>query len=178
MKTTKKVLTGVLMLAVMCVMLFSTSAFAKTTSVKKQKFTTKVSTVEKKVAKVKKGTVTLKMKGGMGFVKFKAPKTAKYSFTLSNLKAGDYNNGFITGYKITSWGSLSTSGVKFSTKGGKTDTLWIGTQASWDLRSDKTVNTGSIIPKRTGKIKLNKGETLYMYLYFGGETATVKMAVK
>ena len=185
MKTKKKALLGILMLALMCMMLFPTSAFAKTKTVKNQKFVTKLSTINKKAATVKKGTVTLKMKSQEGYIKFKAPKTKTYKFAFSNLKiltpgSDQIVHGHASGYMISPYNGKNVTSMysrPFSTKGGKNDTLFVTTNYCWGLDPGKEVNENTSLPARTGKIRLKKGETLYFYLYFTSKNCSLKLKI-
>jgi len=90
-----------------------------------------------------------------GYMKFTAPTTKTYSFTISNVRSntGRYACGFGYVMRYSGYGD-SIGQVPVSTKGGSNTTMWFASRKS----------SGGFIPKRTGKITLNQGETVYLYL--------------
>jgi hypothetical protein len=125
----------------------------------------------KKPATLKKGKSTLKLGdykegsyvGYHGYVKFKAPKTKNYTLTFSNLQDPNSESGsgyvqtFITDKKF----KKGVTYKKVSTQGGKNTNLNIGEKES--LTDQKKT---SFLTSRYGKLKLKKGETLYLFVSF------------
>lgn len=179
MKTKKTFLTTLFMtlfLAVLILGVRPVTAEAKTVKVKKQKYTTEFATIKKKAKAVKKGTTTLKV-SPYGYIKFKAPSTKKYTFTFSGQKSNKdpFNNGYayILLPKEQSNGSIYMEQQKFSTTGGKATTAWF--HSAKYASTDKT--TGAFLAKRSCKLKLKKGTTYYLYLYFA-TNGSVKLKIK
>ena len=131
---------------------------------------TLTASVKKKAFRVKTGKTTCKLttKGysTSGYVSFKVPKSKKYKITFSRLtypKNGYGNNGFAYICRpVDSYGSIHLDQLTFSTTGGKTQTAYFGSASFADGKS--TAN--SYLASRTCSLKLKKGETIYMYLYF------------
>ncbi len=127
----------------------------------------------KKAAKVtlKKGTYNIRINKSTGsiyrgYAAFTAPSTKTYSFIISNVKAANKSQmmGWISGSKQDADGGLSE--CYFSTKGGKTTEL---------READKKYDfSPSNLKNRTGKLKLQKGETLYLYFSFTGGSVSPK----
>ena len=161
MGTMKRVLSLVLAFLIVFTLSSPVNASAKTKSIslKKASFTTSGSVAASKAKTVKKGTykVTLKKKNGSfcGYMKFTAPTTKTYSFTISNVRSntGHYACGFGYVMRYSGYGD-SIGQVPVSTKGGSSTPMWFASRKS----------SGGFIPKRTGKITLNQGETVYLYL--------------
>ena len=148
---------------------------ASSKSVSKQTFTTKSATVHKKAVTIKKGTTKLTYKAGVGYVKFKAKKTKTYSFTVSSVKSKKFSSAtYVSFYTKSAYKSKSLASKKVSTKGGKNNTLW--------LSCNGYSHSGKLIYRplatRTGKVKLKKGQWIYLYLgnESGGKT-TLTMKV-
>lgn len=137
------------------------SAATTTKTVKKQKFTTELKVAKKKAAVVKKGTTKLKVKQ-QGYVVFKAPKTKTYYLKFSNPKAtGGLISMFIETQQPYENKYLWLADV--TTKGGKSDVLWLADKANVNKSDKKATNWR--LSSRTAKIKLKKGEAIYAYLY-------------
>ncbi len=173
---TRRVLAVFLMLVMlMGTMSVSTFAATQTKSVKKQTFSTRTNTIKKKAATVKKGTTKLVIKKGEGYVKFKAPKTKYYKFTFSNFKSKKFSsNGFIYIQKPDKYSPEYSWQENVKTKGGKSTTLWMSVNGY--KHSGKLLYRP--LAKRTGKIKLKKGETVYIYFYFSSSKHTGKVSIK
>lgn len=149
-------------------------AAAKKT-VKKQGFTTSLAKVKKKAAKVKRGTTSLTIKKGKGWLKFKAPKTKTYTFTFSDVKSAEFSsNAFVGVYKVAKYSSSSVASVKVKTKGGKSNTLWL----SCNGYAHANEMLERPIAKRSGKIKLAKGEWVYLYFYNNDVKTTANLTIK
>ncbi len=161
MGTMKRVLSLVLAFLIVFTLSSPVNASAKTKSItlKNAKFTTSGTVAAKKAKTVKKGTykVTLKRKGYdyHGYMKFTAPKTKTYSFTISNVtpNGGRYACGYGYVMRYSGYGD-SIGQVPVSTKGGKQSAMYFASRRS----------SGGFITNRTGKITLNQGETVYLYL--------------
>ena len=136
------------------------SAAATTKTVKKQSFTTELKVAKKKAITVKKGTTKLKVKK-TGYVVFKAPKTKTYYLKYSNVKAkASMVALFVMMQKPAEGKYLWTTNV--TTKGGKTDSLMLTDKAHVSKTAKEAKNW--YLASRTAKIKMKKGEKLYMYL--------------
>lgn len=145
--------------------------------------TTKAST--RATAKtVKKGTTTVKVKKYGSYTKFKAPKTKTYKFTFSSVKAlkkgkTSIFNGHVTFYKGS---PTSYKNLQVKTAGGKTYTLYLCTKAYRNVNTrygSSTVSAYTPLPKRTAKVKLTKGTTVYFqsgFMISGG--ASYKLKIK
>lgn len=186
----KKALKRSLVITLVAVLLIGTFAVtadaAMKRTVKLKTFTTTSRVVNKAASKVKKGTTTLVFPKSEGFLKFVAPATKTYSFTFSNLKDKKDTYGFVKFLKkkkhipgqSDDFNDLKI--LDIATKGGKDECLYI---ASTGLPED---NTGPVISrylhKRTGKIKLRKGEVLY--IFYSGRAGvklrknTMKLVIK
>ena len=167
----KKILSRLMIVMVMTVMMTSmipVIASAKTIQLKPQEFVTKTKTANKKGRVVKKGTTTLVMpSNGRGYLKFKATKKKKYTFTLSGLRSSrSYSNGYFYVMRTYGRGGKYISMDKLSTQGGKVSALYISTEDHTysDLKY-------AFLTSRYGKIKLRKNETVYLYFNFSaGDT--------
>ena len=137
------------------------SAAATTKTVKKADFTTSLKVAKKKAATVKKGTTKLKGKKS-GYIVFKAPKTKTYYLKFSNAKAkGGLLSMFVEMQQPFDGEYVFLADVY--TKGGKTDVLWLADKAHVDKKASKAKDWR--LASRTAKIKMKKGEKLYMYMY-------------
>ncbi len=151
----------------------------KTINVKSHSEEYIASRAKKYASTVKKGTYTLKFKKApgsyyRGYLKFTAPKKGTYSFTLSNLKTS--NKKQVSGWMAcckSEYGSLYYANLK--TKGGTFDQLFV---------NDRKIRImPNYLTSRTGKLKLKKNETVYLYFQFigttgCGKTMTTKFVVK
>lgn len=129
-----------------------------------QKFTTKAWVAQRKAKPMKSGKKTFKVgKSGCGFVKFTAPRNAKYTFTVSGLKRNKKRSlpGKHYWFRILTVNpanpnSLLLNNVK--TNGGKTVNMYFW----W-----KSIHKGSMkyryLKKRYAKLHLNAGETAYIF---------------
>ena len=155
--------------------LTSTQAFAATKTVKNLPKTTRISVAIKKATKVKKGTTTLKFKKGSGFgvLKFKAPKTKTYTFTLSNLtSSADYTFGAVEVGK-TSGTTLKSTKVKIVGV-GKRPAVPVESASVVDLCKAKGLTsyttsdgiTYKYLSKTSFRIKLKKGQTIVLVSQF------------
>lgn len=173
-----KILAVFMALAVAIAFVPSLAYATSSKTVGKTGFTTTVKTIEKKAKTVKKGTTKLTYSKGQGYIQFKAPKTATYSFTFSKVKATKKtaNNAFVEFQKKDSSSPKYAFLTDVKTKGGKTDTLWLSVNGA-KFSGGYYTALDKPIASRTGKIKLKKGEKLYLYFYnsTGKTTTTLKI---
>ena len=115
---------------------------------------------------VKKGSYTfvMKEKDGdcQGFAKFVAPKTKTYTFTVSKANSLGYVAGKMKDKRVDNYLNY----VDFKTKGPKKSEL--------DVCDS---NFDNYLKKRTGKIKLKKGQVLYLEFSFSGSVKKAKVNV-
>ena len=132
---------------------------AKTVKVKKAGFTTYRAVADAAARPVGRGTTKVKMPNGGGYLKFTAPVTGAYRFTVSNVTSGRYCCGYFN--LMTASGLYGTSIFQRSvpTKGGPSTGLYVAS------RSRK----GSMfLTSRTGTLPLLQGQTVYIYFHFTG----------
>ena len=175
----KKIIRRCFVLMLVAVMLtgamsVSTFAAAKKT-VKKQTFDTKTKTIEKKATKVKRGTTNLTISKGEGYIKFVAPKTKTYSITFSNVKTKNGGSAFVEIQTRDADSPSYSFMTKVKTKGGKSNALWLSVNGTKFTERDVLERP---LAKRTGKIKLKKGQPVYMYFYSGTKKTTAKLVIK
>lgn len=121
----------------------------------------------------------LTFKKGEGYVRFKAPKTKTYSFTFSNVK--DKNRGvcaFVMVQKFLPKTKYSPAYLRLAqvkTAGGKSNTLWLSVNG---YKATGYKGTSKRLASRTGKIKLKKGEVIYLYFYNNSAKTTAKLNIK
>ena len=181
MKNIRKFLASVLLALTLCLVVsnFSTiEAQAATKSVKKISYSsTLTSKIKNNATVVKRGTTKLKL-GHQGYLRFKAPATKTYSFKFSGQtsSSGNTNNGYayIMNPVYSSYSKKYTlERLQFSTTGGKATTAWYHTKAYAD--TEKT--TSAFLASRTCKLKLKKGQTVYLYMYFANN-GTINLTIK
>ena len=177
----KKTLKRSLVMILATVLLIGTFAVtadaAAKKTVKKLSYNAEMSTIKKKATAVKKGTTNLTYTKGQGFIKFTAPSKKTYSFTFSNLKAKGETSAYVVfQVKDKDYPKFLIDAV-VSTKGGKTDALWLASTGSPESKKGKVVDR--FLHKRTGKIKLKKGETVYIYFESAvNKKNTMKLVIK
>ncbi|MBR4760734.1 MAG: hypothetical protein IK078_11400 [Lachnospiraceae bacterium] len=147
-----------MLLGIMMVM----PVFAKTKTVKPKNMYIKAgvadSTIIKKAAAVKTGTTKVVLPSKQACVlKFTAPKSKTYTFTFSGLTpSSNYplSLGFFSFLTRVSPGvnTLKINTVK--TQGGSEQILKYGSKSGYE----------GYLTSRYGKIKLNKGETAFVYV--------------
>ena len=175
MKKLTKVL-SLMLVAALVLGTFAVPASAATKkTVKKQTFTTKTSTIQQKAATVQKGTTKLTIKKGQGYIKFVAPKSKKYSFTFSKLKSKNGVSAFIECQTKSKSNSSYSFFQEVKTKGGKTNTLWMSVNGYKD-RNHKGVD--KCLATRTATVKLSKGQAIFFYFYNGSEKTTCNLKIK
>ena len=154
--------------------LFTPAAFAAVkTTAKKCVHTESLKKVKKNAAAVKKGTTDLTVRMGEGYLKFTAPSTKTYQFTFSDMTGKYTMEGYVQFYKKASNNSVQTFNV--STAGGKTDTLWLAINGI-EHQGGKLKNRP--LQTRTGKVKLKKGQVIYMYYQATPAHSTAKLVIK
>lgn len=162
-KTMKRILAACFTLA-MITLVFAVPASAKTIKPKETKFLTSYNDAYKISTAVKQG-VTYKVKMAYKracFLRFKVPKTKTYTFKCYNItgKNSDIFGYFYVMRKYSSTANSITM-TKVKTQGGNASTLWISKKGS-----NKVTET-SYLKSRYGKVKLNKGEVVFIYIYSG-----------
>ena len=126
----------------------------------------------KKAWAVKLGTSKVILcKNSSGMTKFVAPSTGTYVFKISNVSApGKKLNGFVSFYTAGSY----LKDLKGRTQGGTEDTLRVANSAflsSWNKNNNYQKDTPAnerYLSYRTMKVKLTKGQKVYMYGFFAG----------
>ena len=170
-------LTLVMVISMVLVGMTPVAASAKTIKLKPREFTTKTRVAQKKSKVVKKGTTTLTISRSEGYIKFTAPKTKTYNFTFSDFKVKGTSLSFIYAYKKNKNDPTSLKHVMVSTKGGKTDVLRIASTKNEETASGRLADR--YLHKRSVKMKLKKGETVYFYFYGAlAKKSTVKLNIK
>ena len=165
---------ALLLTMIMVLTLTSVPAFAKTKTIKMKgaAYTSRTADMSRSAKTVKKGTYILKTsKKKGGFLKFTATKTKTYTFTISHYST---NKSYCNGYWYIMTQSKYSPDYYYSTEvktqGGKTSSLYICSKSN---TSGKKVHR--FLKSRYGKIKLQKGQTVYIYLYYTGGNAKLKI---
>ena len=157
-------LIAVLALAMLAACVSPVSASAGTVHLKPMAFITSRKKVNRKAVRVKKGTHTIVIPaGGTGYVKFKAPRKKKYTFTVSYDEAasGKFSHGEFYILKNNTHDESSVTMVKVGTQGGKYAMLYVATE---DRLYDQ--EKYSLLTSRFGQLKLKKKETVYVFFSF------------
>ncbi|MGI6590917.1 MAG: hypothetical protein ACOX1O_04810 [Eggerthellaceae bacterium] len=175
--------TAVVLAAVVLAAMIGLVALSMPSQAEAKTVTTKATTMA--AAKtIKKGTTTVKAKANTSYVKFKAKKTKKYTFTVSSLnaltKAGKKRNFFNGNISLYTGSPSMHKNLKVKTKGGKAYSLYLCTKNYYKTSSkyNKKVSAYTHLPKRSFTVKLKKGTTLYMSSWFtvrGGASYKVKI---
>ena len=153
-------LTLVMVITMMLVGMTPVMASAKTVKLKAAGFTTSTATADRVAKPVGKGKMTVKVpKKGSGYLKFTAPANKIYSFTFSNIKSSRYDCGHIN--LMTKYGTNNSSITtnKINTNGGQSYSLYVATK-----NSKYGSKVYRYLKKRTGKIYLQKGQSVYIYI--------------
>ena len=112
------------------------------------------------------------IQGTKGFVKFVPTKTKTWTFTFTGLApaVSSASDVFVAYAYILGQHSSSTITFKpVATQGGSSTAIWFGTKAYYTRIVEGTVvNTGSCLYKRTAKVRLTKGEPVYLYMNISG----------
>ena len=167
----------VIMALVVALAFMPLPAQAASKSVSKQTFSTKVETVHKKAATVKKGTTKLTYKKGVGYIKFKAPATKTYTFKFTSVKSKKFSSAtYVSMYTPSKFKPGILAVKKMKTKGGKYNTLWLAANG-YKHSGGKLLYRP--LATRTGKVKLKEGQWVYLYMgnESGGKT-TAKLTIK
>ena len=179
MKSISRHLTALVFILCLVPFLFQAQAVtaqAKTITVQKQRYTTSKATANKKAKTVSTGTYKVKADGS-GYLKFKAPKAGKYSFTFSNIKVQGMSTAVI--YLMTASGS-KIKARSLKTEGGTYTSLHLQDKKSEALYTDVSPLNERCLTKRTGTLSLKKGQTVFISLnYWGGlGYTTITMKIK
>ena len=178
-KSMKKVISILLMVVILASAAISDATAIEVQAAKKVK-TTVTENKYKKSPKVKTGTTTVTSKKRC-FVKFKAPKTKTYTFTVSNVYNADDKSDPICGdfsiYKLEYGKIFNSQTVK--TQGGKVCNANVASSTYLKDEDQSGVSSkNKYRPSRYAKIKLNKGETVYVRAFFTCDKCTYTLKVK
>jgi hypothetical protein len=145
-------------------------------------------TAFRKAPAVKTGKNKVKIRKSASYVKFKAKKTKTYTFTFSNVnalrkadRARNSVNGFV--YLGRDTGYSTPMPQKVATNYGKISNLQLASAnfyKTWK-RYQKKKKPENYLTKRYAKIKLKKGQTVYIYHFFAGvkdSQASYKLTIK
>lgn len=110
------------------------------------------------------------------WVKFVAPKAGKYAFTFSNFTnrdksqndIGNSNSYLISKVKSKYSNTVYNENLTFSTKGGKTSTIWLCTKYSYNSHKPAKISSSTFLPSRTCTVSLKKGQVVYYKNHFAG----------
>ena len=142
---------------------------ATTIKPKSWKYTTSVKNVKAKT--VTTGTYTVKVTGSE-YLKFTPSATRTYEFTFSTVKTKfSYALGSVVFQKAD---GKELKNISVKTDGGKTDMLNIATRND---AVDEDEPAELYLKKRSAKMKITKGEPLYIYFNFVGADS-VNMKIK
>ncbi len=135
--------------------------------------------IEKSPA-VKRGTTLVKPgKSRTSYVKFTAPKTKTYTFTFSPVFTAKQQKDYVLGYfQICSvtYDRLHTLDLK--TNGGTYYSLNVANKMYADATKTSTPKSQRYLTKRSTKIKIKKGESVYISRYFEMNEKPVKVNYK
>ncbi|MBP3873592.1 MAG: hypothetical protein J6E32_07725 [Lachnospiraceae bacterium] len=172
----KKIVRKLIIMAAIAVTLAglsAVSASAKTVKLKGAAFTTSTAAADIVATPVGTGTMTVKVpKKTSGYLRFTAPATKAYSFTVSNIKAGRFCCGYF--YVMTMYGTNNSyiGQEKIATQGGEATGLFVSTKKS------KGGSAATRYRKsRTGTIALQAGQTVYIYFSMTRK-CTLKFKIK
>ena len=172
----KKIVRKLIIMAAIAVTLAglsAVSASAKTVKLKGAAFTTSTAAADIVATPVGTGTMTVKVpKKTSGYLRFTAPATKAYSFTVSNIKAGRFCCGYF--YVMTMYGTNNSyiGQEKIATQGGEATGLMVATKKS------KVGNAENrFLKSRTGTIALQAGQTVYIYFSMTRK-CTLKFKIK
>ena len=166
----KKVLSKIVLIVAVAMMFSGMStvmASAKTVKVTSAGFVTSKAAAESTAKRVGTGTVNVripkKKSTYSGYLKFTAPATKKYNFTVSNVKGGSYSSGFFYIMTTAEYSDQSIRMTDVATKGGVSHVLWVTSRETKSSRKSKLVDR--YLKSRTGSIVLQKGQTVYLYFF-------------
>lgn len=148
----------------------------------------------KKAPAIKVGTTTVtarpykgsnnktKTKTAVSWAKFTAPKAGTYQITFSNYSKKGNSNAIFFGCVTMMTGKSTYAGAKYpqsylkvKTKGGKTNTIYLCSSASYTDYGSTSQYTS--LPSRTATVKLKKGQVVY-FDFNNSSTATCKVKIK
>ncbi len=137
---------------------------------------------ENKAPKIKKkGTYNINDKTNNGYIRFVAPKTGTYTITVYNVRdwkkktTTSHNLGQYYVYKKNrNW--LERQELK--TNYGKSNVFWIGTKYTQRFKDTSKKTVDGYLYSRYVKIKLKKGETIYMNSYWTGGKHQYTLKIK
>lgn len=109
------------------------------------------------------------------WVKFKAPKTGTYQFTISNYAVKGNKKQSVFGSILLMTGKTPKTLLNVKTKGGKYYALYMCSAAAENVSGQ--VKTTTFIKKRTGAVKLKKGQIVYLE-FVNRETVNFKLNIK
>lgn len=171
----KRRLTLLILITVFIFSSLSVAAAAKKT-VKIQGFTTNVRTLNKNAVTVKAGTTALTFAKGHGYIKFTAPKSKTYKFVFLNVKSKDSSRcAYASAQKAQVYNRNYASKCNLRLASGVSNTMWLSANGY------KFSNYSGIekpVAKRTGSVKLEKGETIYFFFNNGKKKTTVTFIAK
>lgn len=177
----KKGLWGYLVVActaLALVLAIATPAYAvKRATLKNASYTTIRARATKNATMVTSGTYRLTIASGKGYAKLTAPATRTYTFVVSDVKNGGYSLGYW--YIMTSHRYKSQTYIgqeKVPTNGGKSTVLRMAINGRRD-RSGSSV-AERYLASRYGKIRLKKGETIFLYFNFFGKNTRATLKIK
>ena len=165
------------MLAVVMALVPAAAYAVTTKTVKSQSFTTSTKTIKKKATSInKRGTYKVTFKSGQGYIKFKAPATKTYTFTISNVKCSKFSS--------SAYWYIQTIDEKYpknsltnilKTNGGKASAFWNGVNGYSSSTGEKKYQN---LKSRFAKIKLVKNQFAFLYLndVSGKATANLKIS--
>lgn len=152
-------------------------SYAKIRQLPECKFTTLTRTARLKSVGVKEGDTNIRLGSrSFGYVRFKAKETRKYTFTVSEL-SGRIKRKYVNGlfYIMTKYGDrdqlIGQQSVR--TRGGYSKPLRIANR-----NDPKPYSVQSYLKKRSGRIKLKKGQVVYLYLYANRGYATLLLNIE
>ena len=164
--------------ALVLVFAMVTPAYAvKRATLKKASYTTMRARATKNATKVTNGTYRLTISSGKGYAQFTAPATKTYAFVVSDVKNSDQSLGYW--YIMTSHRYKSQTYIgqeKVPTNGGKSTVLRMAINGRRD-RSGSSV-AERYLASRYGKIRLKKGETIFLYFNFFGKNTRATLKIK
>ena len=171
MKQMKKLLAALLM---MMTMVFAMAIISNAATITANKNYTKAPSIKKG----KSYTVYSAAGGTQYFVKFKAPATGTYKFTISamkNKKGEDFLGNFYI-CEPNSFGPVSTT-VK--TEGGKTACMFMSTKGWWNrYYASDPKSTSQYRYTRNAYIRLKKGQIVYVRSWNTGAKVKNSYALK
>lgn len=132
-------------------------------------------TAFRKAPAVKTGKNKVKIKKSAAYVKYTAKKTKTYKFTFSNVNAlskADRKRNSVNGFVYLGLDSGYSSPVpqKVTTNYGKISHLSLASANFYKIwkHNQKKKKPENYLTKRYAKIKLKKGQTVYIYHFFAG----------